>query len=141
MPERKCALYTRTSTLKTAMVDAQLALLRSRVDFQNESSLETAWVIAGEYREEDASANNLDRPVFKRLLADIEDGKIDVVIVAKLDRICRSLNNFYSFIELLGKHGVEFISLKECFDTTTAIGQFQMSLHQKINDAMGGDHA
>ena len=134
---RRCALYSRVSTYKQAQVedgslDAQSAILRRRVDYETEEHPETPWVIADEYREEGASAKNLDRPAFKRLMADIEDGKVDVILVAKLDRISRSIRDFYDLIEFFNKYGVEFVSLKEKFDTTTAIGEFQMNLHLSI---------
>ncbi len=137
MPERKCALYVRVSTVKQAMVeegslDTQLALLRKHVDYEAVRHPDDPWIIAAEYREEGASAKNLERPAFKRLMADIEDGKIDVILVTKLDRISRSIRDFYDLIELFNKHSVKFVSLREQFDTTTAIGEFQMNLHLSI---------
>ena len=137
MPERKCGLYARVSTVRQAMVeegslDAQFDLLQKRVEYETQANPEEPWVVADKYRDEAASAKDLHRPELKRLMADIEDGKISVVVVTKLDRISRSIRDFYDLIEFFNKHGVEFVSLKEKFDTTTAFGEFQMNLHLSI---------
>ncbi len=137
MPTRKCALYARVSTFKQAMVeegslDTQLDLMRKRIEMENQADLENRWEVVDEYREEGASAKNLDRPEFKRLLADIEQGKVELVLVVKLDRITRSIRDFYDLMEVFRKYGVEFVSLREKFDTTTAMGEFTMNLHLSI---------
>ena len=64
---------------------------------------------------------NMDRPAFKRLLQDIEDGKVDVVAVYKLDRLSRSLADFAQLIQFFEKHGVSFISITQQFNTKNAL--------------------
>ena len=69
------------------------------------------------------SAKDTNRPEYQRLMSDIEAGKINAVVVKKLDRLSRSLLDFEGFMITAQKHNVEFISLKENFDTTTAMGK------------------
>ena len=132
MKERKCALYLRVSTLRQADVldgslDAQEARLRSYVEFENNSK-ESAWIISGVYREEGRSGKDLKRPEFQQMMKDIKKGKINTVIISKIDRLTRSLKDFSALWDNFQKRGVEVISLNEKFDTTTAIGRAMLSI-------------
>lgn len=85
----------------------------------------------GEYRvysDKGWSGKNLDRPQFQQLLADIKSGGIEKLIVYKLDRISRSLNDFSNLMEVFKKYGVEFASTVETFDTSTAIGRAMLGI-------------
>lgn len=85
----------------------------------------------GEYRvysDKGWSGKNLDRPQFRQLLKDIETGEISKLIVYKLDRISRSLNDFSNLMEVFKKYGVEFASTVETFDTSTAIGRAMLGI-------------
>ena len=85
----------------------------------------------GEYRvysDKGWSGKNLDRPQFQQLLKDIKTGEIDKLVVYKLDRISRSLNDFSNLMEVFKKYGVEFASTVETFDTSTAIGRAMLGI-------------
>ena len=79
----------------------------------------SVWV----YIERGKSGGNTNRPEYKRLVKDIEAGKIDAVVVKKLDRLSRSLLDFEQLMVMMQSNNVEFISLRENFDTTMAMGK------------------
>ncbi len=76
--------------------------------------LPTATTMAG------SPAATLERPALRRLLADIERGRVDVVVVYKIDRLSRSLMDFAKLVEVFDAHGVTFVSVTQSFNTTTA---------------------
>ncbi|MDE7363229.1 MAG: recombinase family protein [Oscillospiraceae bacterium] len=80
------------------------------------------------YSDKGWSGKNLDRPEFQRLLADIKGGQIDKLVVYKLDRISRSLNDFSNLMEVFKQYGVEFASTVETFDTSTPIGRAMLGI-------------
>lgn len=77
-------------------------------------------------QDEGFSGKNTNRPAFQKLLSDVRAGKLDVVMVYKLDRISRSVKDFSDTYELLQAHDVAFLSVKETFDTSTPIGRTVM---------------
>ncbi len=77
-------------------------------------------------QDEGFSGKNTNRPSFQQLLTDVRAGKLDVVMVYKLDRISRSVKDFSDTYELLQSHNVAFLSVKETFDTSTPIGRTVM---------------
>lgn len=80
------------------------------------------------YSDKGWSGKNLDRPEFQRLLSDIENGQVDKLVVYKLDRISRSLNDFSNLMETFKQYGVEFASTVETFDTSTPIGRAMLGI-------------
>ena len=80
------------------------------------------------YSDKGWSGKNLDRPQFQQLLRDIRSGEISKLVVYKLDRISRSLNDFSNLMETFRKYGVEFASTVETFDTSTAIGRAMLGI-------------
>ncbi len=74
------------------------------------------------------SAGNTKRPEYQMLLTDVKEQKINAVIVKKLDRLSRSLLDFESFMKLAQENNVEFISIKDSFDTTTALGKAMLRI-------------
>lgn len=132
MPQRKCGLYGRVSTVRQALIqdgglDTQFDLMTRYVQFES-SKGDGEWLIHDRYREEAFSGKNLERPEFRRMVKDIEAGLIDTVIVQKIDRITRSLRDFFTLWEFFERHSVHFISLHEKFDTTTAVGRAMLKL-------------
>ena len=130
--QRKVALYGRVSSVRQAMVqdgglDTQFDLMERQVELWNSAKPED-WRVVDRYREEGKSGKNLDRPEFKRLMADMEAGRVDTVVVQKIDRITRSLRDFYVLWETFQQHGVSFVSLHENFDTTSAVGRAMLKL-------------
>src|ERR1700736_7033161 len=69
------------------------------------------------------SGGTMERPALKRLIADIEEGQIDVVVVYKVDRLTRALSDFAKLVEVFDRHGVSFVSITQQFNTTTSMGR------------------
>ncbi len=76
-------------------------------------------LVADQYDDGGFSGGTLERPALKRLLADIEAGKVDVVVVYKIDRLSRSMMDFSRLVEVFERHGVTFVSVTQSFNTTT----------------------
>ena len=74
------------------------------------------------------SGGTLERPALKRLLADIEAGLVDVVVVYKIDRLSRSLMDFSKLVEVFDAHGVTFVSVTQSFNTTTSMGRLTLNI-------------
>src|SRR5256886_12350693 len=74
------------------------------------------------------SGGTLDRTALKRLLADIEAGKVDVVVVYKIDRLSRSVMDFSRLVEVFDKHQVTFVSVTQSFNTTTSMGRLTLNV-------------
>lgn len=84
--------------------------------------------VATVYREEGASGKDLKRPEVQRLLRDVREQRIDLVMMTRLDRLTRSLTDFFEMQRLFTEHEVRFVSLRESFDTTSPIGAFAIKL-------------
>lgn|GEM_PF-1029671 len=132
----RVAAYVRVSTSNQLMkvggsLDSQLSQIHNTAAYKSQLAEHTdgpQWRIVDEYREEGRSGKNTDRPELQRLMNDVRAGRIDVVVVTKIDRITRSLVDFYDLWELFEKHNVEFISLGDNFETTTAIGRAMLKI-------------
>ena len=132
MNEKKCALYIRVSTHRQASVEdgslkAQEAKLKAYVTYEN-TAKQANWKTIGTYREEGRSAKDLKRPEFQRMMQDISDGKINTIIVWKIDRLTRSLKDFSNLLDTFKDKGIQLISLNEKFDTSTAIGRAMLTI-------------
>jgi len=118
--ERKCGLYTRVSTLNQAeegeSLDEQEEKLRAYCSYKG-------WKAVAIYREEGFSGKDLIRPAFQRMMTDMQRGKINTVIVKKIDRLSRSIIDFENVYKTFTEKNVDLISLQENFDTSTAIGR------------------
>ncbi len=129
-PKRRCAVYTRKSTDEgldqeynslEAQHDAALAFISSQ--------RHEGWIaIDHGYDDGGFSGGNMNRPALKRLLADVEDGRIDVVVVYKIDRLSRSLGDFAKIVDLFDAHGVTFVSVTQQFNTTTSMGRLTLNI-------------
>ena len=129
---KRCGLYTRVSTddqvaVKDGSLDTQLDLLQDYVELKNKSTDED-WRITARYREEGRSGKNTDRPEYQRMVRDVEAGKIDILLCTRLDRVSRSLPDFYALLEMLDDQDVAFVSLKERWDTSDAMGRFALKM-------------
>ena len=78
------------------------------------------------YEDEGFSGANTNRPAFSRMTDDIKDGKINIVICYKIDRVSRDVKDFSNFFSFLQEHNVEFVSIKEQLDTSTPLGRAMM---------------
>jgi len=127
--KRRCAVYTRVSSdegLQQAFssLDAQ----RDACEAYAASQRPEGWVqIEDHYDDGGFSGGNLERPALRRLLADIEAERIDVVVVYKIDRLSRSLMDFAKLVEIFDRHDVTFVSVTQSFNTTTSMGR--LTLH------------
>ncbi|MEX6726066.1 recombinase family protein [Parapedomonas caeni] len=126
----RCAVYTRKSTeegleMEFNSLDAQREACEAYIASQKSEG----WVeLADRYDDGGFSGGTLDRPALKRLLADIEDGRIDVVVVYKIDRLSRSLMDFAKLVEVFDRGGVTFVSVTQSFNTTTSMGRLTLNI-------------
>ena len=74
------------------------------------------------------SGGTLERPALQRLLTDIRAGKVQIVVVYKVDRLTRSLSDFAKLIEVFEAHGVSFVSVTQQFNTTTSMGRLMLNV-------------
>jgi DNA invertase Pin-like site-specific DNA recombinase len=114
------AVYARQSVDKADSIS-----IESQIDF---CKYELKGAEFKEYRDKGYSGKNIDRPQFRQLLRDINDGLIARVVVYKLDRISRSILDFTNMMELFRKHDVEFVSSTEKFDTSTPMGRAMLNI-------------
>jgi len=126
----RCAIYTRKST------DEGLEQTFNSLDAQREageayikSQQHEGWqAIASHYDDGNYSGGNMERPALKQIMADIEAGKVGVVVVYKVDRLSRSLADFAKMIELFDKYKVSFVSVTQHFNTTTSMGRLTLNV-------------
>jgi site-specific DNA recombinase len=87
------------------------------------------WVLVrDQYDDGGISGGTLERPGLQRLLEDIEDGLVDVVVVYKIDRLSRSLADFAKLVEVFDRNGVTFVSVTQSFNTTTSMGRLTLNI-------------
>ncbi|GGH55036.1 integrase [Comamonas phosphati] len=126
----RCAVYTRKST------DEGLDQEYNSIDAQRDaghayiaSQRAEGWIpVADDYDDPAFSGGNMDRPALKRLMADIEAGNIDVVVIYKIDRLTRSLADFSKMVEVFERYGVSFVSVTQQFNTTTSMGRLMLNI-------------
>ena len=125
----RCAIYTRVSTDEQARsdyssLDRQRELCASYVDLHGEDD----WKVTEVYEDGGYSGKDMNRPALQRLLRDFTNGKVDAVVTYKIDRVSRSLKDFYDFWELLQEHKVTFASATQQFDTSTSAGMLMLNI-------------
>ena len=126
----RCAIYTRVSTDQgleqdfnslDAQYDASQAYIRSQAH--------AGWTLMrAKYDDGGFSGGNTDRPALQRLLEDVRAGKVDVIVVYKVDRLTRSLADFAKLVELFDQHSVSFVSVTQQFNTTTSMGRLTLNV-------------
>jgi site-specific DNA recombinase len=130
VPTVRCAIYTRKSTEEGLeqeynTLDAQ----RDAGEAYIKSQLHEGWVCSpNRYDDGGFSGANMDRPALRRLMADIEAGKIDTVLVYKVDRLSRSLLDFARMMETFEKHKVSFVSVTQAFNTASSMGRLVLNV-------------
>ncbi|NQV93816.1 MAG: recombinase family protein [Sphingomonadales bacterium] len=126
----RCAVYTRKSTedgleQEFNSLDAQYEACAAYALSQRHEG----WVLNPErYDDGGFSGGNLERPGLKHLLADIETGKIDIVLLYKIDRLTRSLTDFSKIVEVLDTANASFVSITQSFNTTTSMGRLTLNM-------------
>lgn len=121
----RTAVYIRVSTDDQAREGFSIAAQREKLLAYVCSQ---DWEVAEIYADEGVSAKDTNRPALNRLLADLSLGKIDVVLVYRLDRLTRSVLDLYQLLQEFERHGVHFKSCTEVYDTTTAMGRLFITL-------------
>src|SRR5215210_2658394 len=126
----RCAIYTRVSTDHGLEQDFNsLDAQREAAEAYVKSQAPEGWRFVREsYDDGGVSGGSLDRPALQRLLADIRAGRIDVVVVYKVDRLTRSLADFAKLVELFDAHGVSFVSVTQAFNTTSSMGRLTLNV-------------
>jgi DNA invertase Pin-like site-specific DNA recombinase len=126
----RCAIYTRKSTdegldLEFNSLDAQREACEAYIASQRNEG----WLpMPDRYDDGGYSGGSLERPALDRLLGDIAAGKIDVIVVYKVDRLSRSLLDFTKLVELFDEHSVSFISVTQQFNTTSSMGRLTLNI-------------
>ncbi|MDX9912936.1 MAG: recombinase family protein [Phycisphaerales bacterium] len=126
----RCAIYTRKSSEEGLdqtfnSLDAQREAGRDYIKSQKHQG----WsAIATAYDDGGYSGGSIDRPGLQRLLADIRLGRVDVVVVYKVDRLSRSLADFARLMQLFDEHEVSFVSVTQQFNTTTSMGRLTLNM-------------
>jgi len=126
----RCAIYTRKSTEEGLDQDFNsLDAQREAAEAYVASQKHEGWVaLPDRYDDGGFSGGTMDRPAIQRLLADVERGRIDCIVVYKVDRLSRSLLDFAKIVEIFERHGVSFVSVTQQFNTTTSMGRLTLNI-------------
>jgi site-specific DNA recombinase len=126
----RCAVYTRKSSeegldMEFNSLDAQREACEAYVASQRAEG----WVLVRDHYDDGGiSGGTLERPALKRLLADIQQGLVDVVVVYKIDRLSRALLDFSKLVEVFDANNVTFVSVTQSFNTTTSMGRLTLNI-------------
>jgi site-specific DNA recombinase len=127
---KRCAVYCRVSS------DERLDQSFNSIDAQKEaghafikSQTHEGWIaVADGYDDGGFSGGNMERPALRRLLADIEAGRIDIVVVYKIDRLSRSLADFARMVEVFDRCGVSFSAVTQQINSATSMGRLMLNV-------------
>lgn len=119
------ALYVRVSTEEQAINGDSLRTQREEL---TQYALANGFHIYGIYEDDGFSATNLNRPALQRLLKDIEQNKINRILITKLDRLSRGVRNYYKVLDVLDEHGVFWQTVFEKYDSSTANGRLHINI-------------
>lgn len=126
----RCAIYTRKSS-EEGLDQAfnSLHAQREACEAYVRSQAAEGWVLLPTlYDDGGFSGGNMDRPALARLLADVDDGGIDIVVLYKVDRLTRSLSDFARIVDRLDGAGASFVSVTQAFNTTTSMGRLTLNV-------------
>jgi site-specific DNA recombinase len=130
LPLVRCAIYTRKSTEEGLQqefnsLDAQRESAQAFVASQQHEG----WTcLPDRYDDGGFTGGNMERPALRRLLEDIADGKVDCVVVYKVDRLSRSLLDFARMMETFERHRVSFVSITQQFNSATSMGRLVLNV-------------
>lgn len=130
MSTLSCAIYTRKSSEEGLEQDFNsLHAQREACEAFVLSQKSLGWtLVPTPYDDGGFSGGNVERPALQRLIADIEAGKVNVIVVYKVDRLTRSLADFAKLVELFDAKGVSFVSVTQQFNTTTSMGRLTLNV-------------
>jgi site-specific DNA recombinase len=126
----RCAIYTRKSTehgldLEFNSLDAQ----REACEAYIKSQASQGWRALPQHYDDPAfSGGNLDRPALQQLLKDIDAGRVDVIVVYKIDRLTRALADFAKLVEAFDAKSISFVAVTQQFNTTTSMGRLTLNV-------------
>jgi site-specific DNA recombinase len=126
----RCAIYTRKSTEEGLdqefnSLDAQREACAAYVLSQRHEG----WSLLPEFYDDGGySGGTMNRPGLQRLLADVQAGKVDVIVVYKVDRLTRALSDFSKIVDILDATGASFVSITQSFNTTTSMGRLTLNV-------------
>lgn len=126
----RCAIYTRKSSYvgldgPLSSLETQRDVCRAYIKCQSHRDWRE---VAERYDDGGYSGGNLKRPGLKRLLRDIEAGRVDVIVIYKLDRLSRSLADFLRLMEVLERYDASFVSVTQTFDTSDSMGRLMLNI-------------
>jgi site-specific DNA recombinase len=126
----RCAIYTRKSTENGLEQEFNsLDNQREAAEAYIKSQAHEGWrLLPGAYDDGGFSGGSLERPAIQRLLAEVRAGRVDVIVVYKVDRLTRSLSDFAKLVDLFDQHGVSFVSVTQAFNTTTSMGRLTLNV-------------
>ena len=129
-PIRRCAIYTRKSSEEGLQQDFNsLHAQREACEAFIKSQAGEGWrLVKTVYDDGGLSGGTMERPALQRLLADINQGLIDVVVVYKVDRLTRSLTDFAKMVDVFDARGVSFVAVTQQFNTTTSMGRLTLNV-------------
>ncbi len=130
LTRKRCAVYCRVSS------DERLDQSFNSIDAQREAGIayvasqkDEGWELVPDFYEDPGfSGGNMERPGLKRLLKDIQAGKIDIVVVYKIDRLSRSLADFAKMVEVFDNHMVSFSSVTQQINSATSMGRLMLNV-------------
>jgi DNA invertase Pin-like site-specific DNA recombinase len=126
----RCAVYPRKSTedgleQEFNSLDAQYEACTAYALSQRHEG----WVpVKDRYDDGGFSGGNMERPGLKRLLADVEAGRVDIILLYKIDRLTRSLTDFARIVDVLDRAEASFVSITQSFNTTTSMGRLTLNM-------------
>ncbi len=126
---KRCAVYCRVSS------DERLDQSFNSIDAQKEagqafikSQSHEGWIaVVDDYDDGGFSGGNMDRPALRRLMADIQMGKVDIVVVYKIDRLSRSLADFARMVDVFDRHRVSFSAVTQQINSATSMGRLMLN--------------
>jgi len=130
MKRTRCAIYTRKSSEEGLeqefnSLDAQREACEAYILSQKHEG----WIcLEGIYDDGGISGGTLDRPALKRLLADVRGGRVDQIVVYKIDRLTRSLSDFSKIVDVLDAAEASFVSVTQSFNTATSMGRLTLNM-------------
>ncbi|WP_227834469.1 MULTISPECIES: recombinase family protein [unclassified Clostridioides] len=122
---KRVALYIRVSTEEQVLHGDSI---RTQTEALEQYAKDNGFIVVDKYIDEGYSATNLKRPSLQRMLEDIKENKIDLILLTKIDRFSRGVKNFYKIIEILEKHKCDWKTILENYDSSTAAGRLHINI-------------
>lgn len=130
MEEVKCAVYTRKSTDEG--LEKEYNTLEAQRDAGEnfvKSQKHQGWILIPDHYDDGGfSGGNMNRPALQRLLKDVAEGKVNMIVVYKIDRLTRSLTDFAKMVDIFDKYHCSFVSVTQNFNTADSMGRLTLNM-------------